>query len=165
MNNRRRFIPVLLLLALPLAAQAKSWLLPSLTVLPDPGWITVYAATSDEYFFLNRGPLGIETLSIAAPDGTRVEPQNSSSGKLRNSFDLQLTQTGTYRITVTSDSINGRSHHNWLRWPNTTPILRALRSRSCHGTDPATSTTPLVGTRMPVSILMVVDFPAPLGPR
>jgi len=107
MNNRRRFIPVLLLLALPLAAQAKSWLLPSLTVLPDPGWITVDAATSDEYFFLNRGPLAVETLSISAPDGTRVEPQNSSSGKLRNSFDLQLTQTGTYRISVTSDSING----------------------------------------------------------
>jgi hypothetical protein len=106
MNYQRRLIPVLLLLALPVAAQAKSWLLPSLTVLPDPGWVTVDAATSDEYFFFNRSPLALTTLSIAAPDGTRVEPQNSGSGKLRNSFDLQLTQTGTYRIAVTSDSIN-----------------------------------------------------------
>ena len=104
--NCERLIPVLLLLALPAAVQAKSWLLPSLTVLPDPGWVAVDAATSDEYFFFNRGPLALATLSIAAPDGTRVEPQNSSSGKLRNSFDLQLTQTGTYRVTVTTDSIN-----------------------------------------------------------
>ena len=108
-------VPLLLAMALPAVVQARSWLLPSLTVLPDPGWITVDAATSDEYFFLNRGPLGVETLNISAPDGTRVEPQNSSSGKLRNSFDVQLTQTGTYRITVTSDSINASYEDNGAR--------------------------------------------------
>jgi uncharacterized GH25 family protein len=119
MNIQRRLVsllvPLLVASALPLAAQAKSWLLPSQTVLPGPAWVTIDAATSDQYFYFNRGPLGLETLSISAPDGTRVEPQNSSAGKLRNSFDLQLTQTGTYRITTTSDSINGSYEENGAR--------------------------------------------------
>ena len=32
------------------------------------------------------------------------------------------------------------------------------------GTIPLTSTRPALGVRMPVSILIVVDFPAPFGP-
>jgi len=64
-----------------------------------------------------------------------------------------------------NDSSRGRSHQSWLRCPKTTPILRAFRSRLSHGTRPATVALPLVGTRMPVSILIVVDFPAPFGPR
>lgn len=43
-------------------------------------------------------------------------------------------------------------------------MLRALRSRSWYGTTPATCASPEVGVRMPVSILMVVDLPAPFGP-
>src|SRR5690625_6335287 len=44
-------------------------------------------------------------------------------------------------------------------------MLRALARRSFHGTTPSTSTCPELGTSTPVSILMVVDLPAPLGPR
>ena len=40
---------------------------------------------------------------------------------------------------------------------------RAL-STAWWGTRPSIIPCPLVGTRMPVSILMVVDLPAPLGP-
>ncbi|HKZ84312.1 MAG TPA: hypothetical protein VJ793_11720 [Anaerolineae bacterium] len=52
-----------------------------------------------------------------------------------------------------------------MRWPNTTPIPRAWSTRCFHGTRPSTITSPCVGTRMPVSILIVVDLPAPFGPR
>ena len=44
-------------------------------------------------------------------------------------------------------------------------MVRALVRRSFQGTIPSASMCPDVGTRMPVSILMVVDFPAPFGPR
>jgi hypothetical protein len=50
------------------------------------------------------------------------------------------------------------------RCPNTTPIRRARSVRCRLGSRPATRSRPAVGTRMPVSILIVVDFPAPLGP-
>src|SRR5579863_2734175 len=43
-------------------------------------------------------------------------------------------------------------------------MLRAFSLRLFHGTNPATRTWPEVGTRIPVSILIVVDLPAPLGP-
>jgi hypothetical protein len=51
-----------------------------------------------------------------------------------------------------------------VRWPNTTPIRRVSSTRCRDGSMPATDSRPDVGTRMPVSILIVVDFPAPLGP-
>ena len=63
-----------------------------------------------------------------------------------------------------SESISGRSHQNWVRWPNTTPMRCATCLRSRYGTRPSTSTRPPLGTRMPVSILIVVDLPAPFGP-
>ena len=65
---------------------------------------------------------------------------------------------------MVNDSRSGRSHHSWLRWPKTTPIRRARSRRRRTGSRPQVRTEPEVGTRMPVSILMVVDFPAPLAP-
>ena len=50
------------------------------------------------------------------------------------------------------------------RWPKTMPMRRASWRRWCQGTQPATSASPALGRRMPVSILSVVDLPAPLGP-
>ncbi len=59
---------------------------------------------------------------------------------------------------------HGRSHHSCERCPKTTPTRRARRRRSSTGRSPQVRTVPEVGTRMPVSILMVVDLPAPLAP-
>ena len=64
-----------------------------------------------------------------------------------------------------NESRSGRSHHSVERWPKTTPIRRGqLDAVAAAGRAPATRTCPPVGTRMPVSILIVVDFPAPFGP-
>ncbi|HUF40214.1 MAG TPA: hypothetical protein VMN57_16950, partial [Anaerolineales bacterium] len=62
---------------------------------------------------------------------------------------------------MSRDSIRARSHQSCERCPKTTPLLRALATRSRCGSRPSTRTVPLVGSRMPVSILIVVDFPAP----
>src|SRR5947209_15713061 len=63
-----------------------------------------------------------------------------------------------------SESMRGKSHHSCERWPKTTPMRLASSLRWRRGLSPATLTVPPLGWRMPVSILMVVDLPAPFGP-
>ncbi|MBP7564510.1 MAG: DUF4198 domain-containing protein [Burkholderiaceae bacterium] len=82
-------------------AQAHNvWLLPSSTVLSKAEWITVDAAVSNDLFFFNHVPLRLDGLTVTAPDGSALAPQNLHTGKLRSVFDLQLTQQGTYRLAV-----------------------------------------------------------------
>ncbi|HYG05605.1 MAG TPA: DUF4198 domain-containing protein [Stenotrophomonas sp.] len=90
------------LLALAPAAFAhKAWLLPSQTVIAgEKPWISVDAAVSNDLFYLNHVPLRLDGLVITAPDGSQVQPQNAATGKFRSVFDVELTQTGTYRLSV-----------------------------------------------------------------
>jgi uncharacterized GH25 family protein len=48
-----------------------------------------------------------------------VQPENSSSGKLRATFDLQLKQAGTYKISVLNGGISASWDDNGQtkRWP------------------------------------------------
>ena len=88
-------------LALPTLVQAHSaWLLPSATVLPANSWVTVDAAVSNDLFVANHNPLRLDGLSITAPDGSAAAPENLNAGKFRNTFDLNLAQAGTYRLSV-----------------------------------------------------------------
>lgn len=100
-------IAAALALCLPAAGHAHDiWLKPSSTVLSGSGsWITVDGAVSNDKFYFNHAPLRIDNLQIVAPDGTQVEPENVSRGKLRSTFDLQLSQTGTYRVAVVNDGV------------------------------------------------------------
>lgn len=85
--------------ALPFAANAhKAWLLPSATVTTVDQWVTVDAAVSNDLFYFNHVPLRVDGLVITAPDGTEVKPENLATGKYRTTFDLHLTQNGTYRL-------------------------------------------------------------------
>ena len=95
----------------PVAAQAhKAWLLPSATVLSaeDP-WITVDAAVSNDLFYFNHVPLGLDNLVITGPDGKAVQAENSARGKYRSTFDVHLQEPGTYRIAV----VNARLSASW----------------------------------------------------
>ncbi|QOW25277.1 DUF4198 domain-containing protein [Lysobacter sp. H23M47] len=86
----------------PSAASAhKTWLHPSATVFSDTGaWMTVDAAVSNDLFYFNHVPLRLDGLQVTAPDGSRLAPQNSATGKYRSVFDLELTQQGTYKLAV-----------------------------------------------------------------
>jgi len=99
-----------LALALPAAAHAHDlWMLPSSTVLSGTGnWITVDAAVSNDKFYFNHASLRLDNLEIVAPDGKPAEAQNLNKGKLRSTFDLQLGETGTYRIAVVNDGVFAR---------------------------------------------------------
>lgn len=101
-------VAVLALAALaPLAAHAhRQWLLPSATVLSgnDP-WVTVDAAVSNDLFYFEHVPLRLDNLQVTAPDGSAVKAENPATGKYRSTFDLHLTQPGTYRVAVVNQGL------------------------------------------------------------
>jgi uncharacterized GH25 family protein len=107
-------------LLMPLAAYAhKGWIEPSKTVLAVGQWVTFDAGSSTDAFIKDQNSMKLDNLVITAPDGSVVQPENASTGKLRSTFDLQLTQSGTYKIAV----LNGNTMASWddngqtRRWP------------------------------------------------
>lgn len=120
----RTFIATAAAAALLVTAPAfahKAWLLPSDTVLSQQGWITVDAAVSNDLFYFNHNPLRIDSLVVTAPDGSSVAPQNPATGKYRNTFDLQLTKDGTYRVALVNHSLNAsyEADGKMKRWRGT----------------------------------------------
>jgi len=99
-----------LALSLPAIVHAHdTWLVPSSTVLSGAdSWITVDAAVGNDKFYFNHAPMRLDNLVIVAPDGKTVAPEHANQGKLRSTFDVQLTQTGTYRIAVVNDGAFAR---------------------------------------------------------
>lgn len=83
----------------------RQWMLPSATVLSvKDGWVTIDAAVSNELFYFDHVPLRLTNLVITAPDLTKVQAENASTGKYRSTFDLHLTQPGTYRVSLLNDT-------------------------------------------------------------
>ena len=99
-----------LALCLPFASQAHDvWIVPSSTVLSGTdSWITVDAAVGNDKFYFNHAPLRLDGLTVTAPDGNAAEAENLNRGKLRSTFDLQLKQSGTYRVAVVNDGVFAR---------------------------------------------------------
>jgi len=107
---------------LPLTSHAhKAWLLPSATVSTVDQWITVDAAVSNDLFYFNHVPLRTDALSITAPDGSQVTPENVGTGKYRSTFDVHLQKNGTYRIAVTNGGLMANYEENgqMKRWRGT----------------------------------------------
>lgn len=58
-------------------------------------------------------------LVILAPDGKEVEPQNGAVGRYRSTFDVHLTQKGTYKLAVASGGLmaswkEGEENRRWM---------------------------------------------------
>ncbi len=97
---------LLALAALPAAQAHNFWLRPSTTVLSAPAWITVDAAVSNDLFYFNHVPLNLDNLTVSGPAGAPVAVENLHRGKLRQVFDLNLTDKGTYRLAVVNSGIS-----------------------------------------------------------
>lgn len=102
-------LPALLALTSPSTASAhRLWLLPSETVLSGAdAWITVDAAVSNDLFEPNHRPLDPAAITLTNPDGSAGTIENAATGHLRGTFDVHLTQQGTYRIGLQNSSVFG----------------------------------------------------------
>ncbi|RGE44060.1 DUF4198 domain-containing protein [Comamonas testosteroni] len=91
-----------------LGAQAHDlWFKPSSTVLSKADWVTVDAAVSNDVFFFNHRPLGLENVTVTDPAGAAVEMKNVAKGELRSVFDFKPEKTGTYRVTMLMNGVMG----------------------------------------------------------
>lgn len=95
------------LIAVPASAH-RQWMMPSSTVLSgDDVWVTVDAAVSNDLFYFEHQPLRLDAVKAWAPDGTEAVIENKSTGRYRSTFDVHLTQKGTWRIGSVSDMLMG----------------------------------------------------------
>ena len=106
LQKRIAFAALSLALTAPLAQAHEAWLLPSSTVLSNPGYVTLDAAVSNDIFYFNYRPLAIrDNLSITAPDGSAIQAENLLQGQLRTVFDINLATPGTYRVALSNASL------------------------------------------------------------
>ena len=100
-------ITVAAAVCLPLTLQAhRQWMLPSATILSgnDP-WVTVDAAISNDLFYFEHFPMRLENLTVIAPDGSPATAENLATGRYRSTFDVHLTQKGTWKIASVSNTV------------------------------------------------------------
>ncbi len=116
MNIKRLSACALLALGLGTAMNAqahRSWMLPSATVLSGENtWVTVDGAVSNSLFYFEHFPLQLGALKITSPSGAEVEAQNQALGKYRSTFDVELTEDGTYTLEVRRQGVFARYTQN-----------------------------------------------------
>jgi len=110
-NRLRQIIPglaaAIAILGFSVPADAhRAWMLPSATVLSgNESWVTVDAAVSNDLFYFEHFPMRLDGIVAFAPDGSAVKLENASTGRYRSTFDVHLTQQGTYKIANVNDGL------------------------------------------------------------
>ncbi|WP_369060315.1 DUF4198 domain-containing protein [Caulobacter sp. 73W] len=128
-NTLRLALTAAIIAAAPMAAHAhRMWMLPSATVLSgnDP-WLTVDAAVSNDLFYFEHQPMRLDGVKAFAPDGTEAKIENASTGRYRSTFDVHLTQNGTYKVTTGGDMLSGsyKVGTETKRWRGVQPEIPA----------------------------------------
>ncbi|WP_380872676.1 ABC transporter permease [Sphingomonas sp. DBB INV C78] len=128
--------------ALGLVASAASahrqWMLPSSTIVSgDDVWVTVDAAVSNDLFYFEHQPVRLDNIKAWAPDGSEVKIENGATGRYRSTFDLHLTQKGTYKIANSGGGIMGSYKLNGeeKRLPRGTTAAQLATSIPAGATD------------------------------
>ncbi|WP_037488472.1 DUF4198 domain-containing protein [Sphingobium indicum] len=109
MKARLMIAGALAALMLPATAQAhRQWMMPSSTTLSgNESWITVDAAVSNDLFYFEHVPMRTDGIVVTQPDGSAGKIENAATGKYRSTFDVHLTQPGTYRIGSATTMVMG----------------------------------------------------------
>ena len=104
-KNALGLATLLVLVAQPAAAH-RFWIIPSASVLSgDNQWVTIDAAISNNLFFANHNAAPLQAMTVTGPDGEAVEIQNGKEGKVRTTFDIELTKPGSYRIATVREML------------------------------------------------------------
>lgn len=96
-------------LALPMTASAhRQWLLPVATTYSgeDP-WASIDAAVSNDLFFPDHFPIQLAQIKVTAPDGKAGPIEHGITARYRSTFDVHLTQPGTWRIGTEGFNVMG----------------------------------------------------------
>lgn len=90
------------------AAAHRQWMLPSATVFSnDDMWLSVDAAVSNDLFYFEHQPMRINAVKAWAPDGTEAKIENAQTARYRSTFDVHLTQRGTWKVASVVDGVMG----------------------------------------------------------
>lgn len=85
----------------------RAWLLPSQTVFSgDDPWLTVDAAISNDLFYFEHRAMQLNDVVALQPDGGKAAIENPATGQFRSTFDVHLTQPGTYKIVAGGQGLN-----------------------------------------------------------
>lgn len=99
----------------------RAWIKPSKTVLSgEQNYVTFDAAVSNTLFIPEHVAFRMSYLSAYGPDGEAVAFENIGKGKYRNTFDINLTQNGTYRVFSASSGLRASwkdAEGKRKRWP------------------------------------------------
>lgn len=93
-------------LTLSQAQAHRAWILPSSTVLSgDDPYVTFDAAISNTLFHPDHVAMGLDNLQILSPQDGQVQTENAARGKYRSTFDIQLTEQGTYKVAYAAGGL------------------------------------------------------------
>lgn len=116
-------------LAAPLTAQAhRAWLAPTATVLSgSDAWVGFDAGMSNGVFIPDHAAMNLAGLVITAPDGSTAAPENMMRARYRSSFDLHLTQAGTWRVAniMSGVVVSYKENGEQKRWRGTEAEMAA----------------------------------------
>ena len=88
------------------AAAHRPWLLPQQTNAEgkEP-WVTIDGAISEGLFDIDHNALKLDGALVTDPDGATTPAPTPLMGKQRSSFDLKMTKTGTYKVSLVNSSV------------------------------------------------------------
>jgi hypothetical protein len=120
----------------PLTLAHKRWFMPTDFVLSDPETVTVDFTASNNIFYVDTG-MPLAGVSAIAPDGTALPLLRPQEGVRRSSFDIEVMEPGTHRISVAGPPMYFVSY----RLPGTTEPQRGRGTLARLKTDlPAQAT-------------------------
>lgn len=98
-------VVALSLIATPAMAH-RAWIKPTATVVSGENeWISFDAAVANGIFTPDHFALGTDSIMVTSPTGKDVEKQHEQKLRYRSVFDINLTDEGTYKVEVASQSL------------------------------------------------------------
>ena len=123
MKKSIAILAALAALAAPMSAQAhRAWLAPTSTVLSGTdAWVGFDAGMSNGVFIPDHAAMNLAGLVITAPDGSTAQAENMVRARYRSSFDVHLTQPGTWKIANVMSGVTATWKENGeeKRWRGT----------------------------------------------
>ena len=114
MKKPLALVATLAALALPISAQAhRAWLAPTATVLSGTdAWVGFDAGMSNGVFIPDHAAMNLAGLVITAPDGSTAQAENMMRSRYRSTFDVHLTQPGTWKIANVMSGVTATYNEN-----------------------------------------------------